>query len=52
MKELEVNRRWAEITRAVCVLSALDTEDTGSGEISGTKYMNAAMGFPTDFPRS
>ena len=35
-----------ETTRAACVLPGLVIEDTGSGEMSGTKYMKEAIGFP------
>lgn len=43
--------RLAESTRAAWVLLGLVIEETGSGEMSGTKYMKEANGFPGDWLR-
>jgi hypothetical protein len=43
--------RLAESTRAVWVLPGLVLEETGAGEMSGTKYMKEATGFPGDWSR-
>ena len=46
---MAVNRRLAEVTWVACVLPGLVSEDTGSGEMKGMKYMNEATGLPLDF---
>ena len=50
-KDLAVKDRVADTIRAHCVLPGLLTTETGSSEISGTKYMNSAPGLPGDSPR-
>src|ERR1035438_4073148 len=49
--EWELLFRLAESTRAAWVLPGLVIEETGSGEMSGTKYMKEAKGFPGDWSR-
>jgi hypothetical protein len=47
-KEWAVLFRLAESTRAHWVLPGLVRQETGWGEINGTKYIKAATGFPED----
>ena len=42
--------RVAEVTRTHCLLPGLTTAVTGSGEISGIKYMKAEAGLPDFSP--
>jgi len=53
-KALDVPFRLAERTRATWVLPGLVMQETGAGEIKGTKYMKAATEFPGDasWPKS
>jgi hypothetical protein len=46
-----VNDRVADTIRTRCVLPELLMMETGSSEISGTKYMNSATALPGDSPR-
>jgi hypothetical protein len=49
--DLAVKDRVADTIRARCELPGLWTTETGSSEISGTKYMNSATELPGDSPR-
>jgi hypothetical protein len=47
-----VKVRAADTIRVRCVLPGLLTTETGSSEISDTKYMNSDTGLPGDLPGS